>query len=93
VALFLLIAVGTVSSVLANIPVVAASVLMVKGYFVVSHMMPEELWEQILAPWPLMTTAVFRAMMFWRHRWGGNATLIGASAKHFLVAAESARLT
>jgi Na+/H+ antiporter NhaD/arsenite permease-like protein len=79
VALFLLIAVGIVSSVLANIPVVAASVLMVKGYFVVSQMMPEEALGASFSAWPLTTLPVFVAMMF-GGTLGGNATLIGASA-------------
>jgi Na+/H+ antiporter NhaD/arsenite permease-like protein len=79
VALFLLIAVGIVSSVLANIPVVAASVLMVKGYFVVSQMMPEEALGASFGAWPLTTLPVFVAMMF-GGTLGGNATLIGASA-------------
>jgi Na+/H+ antiporter NhaD/arsenite permease-like protein len=79
VALFLLIAVGIVSSVLANIPVVAASVLMVKGYFVVSQMMPEEALGASFSAWPLTTLPVFVAMMF-GGTLGGNTTLIGASA-------------
>jgi len=63
---------------------------MVKGYFVVSHMMPEEALGANFSAWPLMTLPVFVAMMF-GGTLGGNATLIGASAN--IVSGESARLT
>jgi len=79
VGLFLLFGVGAVSSVLANIPVVAASVLMVKGYFVLSQLVPEEALGAGFTDWPLATLPVFVAMMF-GGTIGGNATLIGASA-------------
>jgi Na+/H+ antiporter NhaD/arsenite permease-like protein len=79
VALVLLIGVGLVSSLLANIPVVAASILMVKGYFVISQFVPEEALGVGFAHWPLTTLPVFVAMMF-GGTLGGNATLIGASA-------------
>jgi Na+/H+ antiporter NhaD/arsenite permease-like protein len=79
VALFLLFGVGSVSSLLANIPVVAASVLMVKGYFVISQVVPEEALGPGFAEWPLTTLPVFVAMMF-GGTLGGNATLIGAAA-------------
>lgn len=77
--LFLLFAVGLVSSLLANIPVVAASILMVKGYFVIAHLVPEEALGAGFNNWPLTTLPVFVAMMFGATL-GGNATLIGASA-------------
>lgn len=79
VALTLLFGVGLVSSLLANIPVVAASVLMVKGYFVISQVVPEEALGAGFADWPWTTLPVFVAMMF-GGTLGGNATLIGASA-------------
>jgi Na+/H+ antiporter NhaD/arsenite permease-like protein len=79
VALVLLFGVGSVSSLLANIPVVAASVLMVKGYFVISQLVPEEALGTGFVDWPLTTLPVFVAMMFGATL-GGNATLIGASA-------------
>jgi Na+/H+ antiporter NhaD/arsenite permease-like protein len=79
VALFLLFGVGLVSSLLANIPVVAASVLMVKGYFVIAQLVPEEALGAGFSNWPLTTLPVFVAMMFGATL-GGNATLIGASA-------------
>ena len=64
---------------MANIPVVAASVLMVKGYFVISQVVPEEALGADFGAWPLTTLPVFVAMMF-GGTLGGNATLIGASA-------------
>ena len=67
------------SSLLANIPVVAASVLMVKGYFVLSQVVPEEALSAGFTDWPVITLPVFVAMMF-GGTLGGNATLIGASA-------------
>ncbi|HVO95269.1 MAG TPA: SLC13 family permease [Terriglobales bacterium] len=79
VALVLLIGIGLTSSLLANIPVVAASVLMVKGYFVISQIVPEEALGAAFTDWPLATLPVFVAMMF-GGTLGGNATLIGASA-------------
>jgi Na+/H+ antiporter NhaD/arsenite permease-like protein len=79
VAIVLLVGVGSVSSLLANIPVVAASVLMVKGYFVISRVVPEEALVVDFTAWPSITLPVFVAMMF-GGTLGGNATLIGASA-------------
>jgi len=79
VGLVLLFGIAVVSSLLANIPVVAASVLMVKGYFIISHAVPEEALGAGFADWPLPTLPVFVAMMF-GGTLGGNATLIGASA-------------
>ena len=64
---------------MANIPVVAASVLMVKGYFVIAHIVPEDALGVGFVDWPLATLPVFVAMMF-GGTLGGNATLIGASA-------------
>jgi Na+/H+ antiporter NhaD/arsenite permease-like protein len=79
VALVLLIGIGLVSSLLGNIPVVAASILMVKGYFVISQIVPEEALGVGLAAWPIATLPVFVAMMF-GGTLGGNATIICASA-------------
>jgi len=79
VGLALLFGIGLVSSLLANIPVVAASILMVKGYLVISNFVPEEALGTGFTNWPLTTLPVFVAMMF-GGTLGGNATLIGASA-------------
>ena len=79
VAFLLLLGLGCVSSVLPNIPVVAASVLMVKGYFVIAQIVPEEALGTGFGAWPIATLPVFTAMMF-GGTLGGNATLVGASA-------------
>ena len=79
VGLVLMFGIGAVSSLLANIPVVAASILMVKGYFVIAQVVPEEALGADFVNWPLETIPVFVAMMFGATL-GGNATLIGASA-------------
>ena len=78
-AFSLLAAIALLSSLLANIPVVAATILMVKGYFVVIEMVPEEALGVGFADWPAPALPVFVAMMFGATL-GGNATLIGASA-------------
>ena len=72
--------VGSVaSSLLANIPVVAASILIVKGYFVTAELVPEGALGTTFTDWPISTLPVFVGMMFGATL-GGNATLIGASA-------------
>jgi len=75
----LLAAIAALSSLLANIPVVAATILMVKGYFVILEMVPEEALGTGFTDWPPAAVLVFIAMMFGATL-GGNATLIGASA-------------
>jgi Na+/H+ antiporter NhaD/arsenite permease-like protein len=75
----LLAAIAVLSSLLANIPVVAATILMVKGYFVILQMVPEEALGIGFTDWPPASMPVFVAMMFGATL-GGNATLIGASA-------------
>jgi len=79
VALNLLGGVGALSSVLANTPVVAASITMVKGYLVAAEVVPDAALAQGFTDWPLATLPVFVAMMF-AGTLGGNATLIGAAA-------------
>lgn len=79
VALTLLAAVGLMSTVLANIPVVAASIVMTKGYFVAVEAVPEIALSGQFAEWPAVAIPVFVAMMF-GGTLGGNATVIGASA-------------
>ncbi|NDY55472.1 citrate transporter [Desulfovibrio sulfodismutans] len=78
-AFALLGAVGLVSGYLANIPVVAASILMVKGYLVLLQLAPEEALGAGFTDWPQAAFPVFVAMMF-GGTLGGNATLIGASS-------------
>jgi Na+/H+ antiporter NhaD/arsenite permease-like protein len=78
-ALGLIAGIGLLSSLLANIPVVAASILMVKGYLVAVEAVPEAALGTHFTDWPAATIPVFVAMMFGATL-GGNATLIGASA-------------
>jgi Na+/H+ antiporter NhaD/arsenite permease-like protein len=79
VALVMLAGGGLVGSVVANIPVVAAMVLIVKGYFVIARLVPEDALGATFVEWPATTLPVFVAMMF-GGTLGGNGTLIGASA-------------
>lgn len=79
VALVLLFGVGLLSSLLANIPVVAAALVMTKGYLVAAQAVPELGLAAGFTEWPAATLPVFVAMMFGATL-GGNATLIGASA-------------
>ena len=70
---------GCCRAVLANIPVVAASLIMTKGYLVAAEAVPELALGGGFTDWPAATLPVFIAMMFGATL-GGNATLIGASA-------------
>jgi Na+/H+ antiporter NhaD/arsenite permease-like protein len=79
VAMAMLVGVAVASSVLANIPVVAAMILVVKGYLVAAEFVPEMAMGPAFMEWPAETLPVFVAMMF-AGTLGGNATLIGASA-------------
>jgi len=79
VGLALIFGIGLLSSLLANIPVVAASILMVEGYLVAAAVVPETAMAAHFVDWPARTIPVFVAMMFGATL-GGNATLIGASA-------------
>jgi Na+/H+ antiporter NhaD/arsenite permease-like protein len=79
IALVVMAGVGFASSVLANIPVVAAMLLMVKGYLVTAQLVPDLALDPTFTDWPTRVLPVFVAMMF-SATLGGNATLIGASA-------------
>jgi Na+/H+ antiporter NhaD/arsenite permease-like protein len=79
VALTLLAVIGMLSALLANIPVVAASLIMTKGYLVAAEAVPELALAAGFTDWPSATIPVFIAMMFGATL-GGNATVIGASA-------------
>jgi Na+/H+ antiporter NhaD/arsenite permease-like protein len=79
IALILLAMVGFLSSFLANIPVVAAMLLMVKSYLVTASLVSELALDPTFMDWPVHLIPVFVAMMF-AGTLGGNATLIGASA-------------
>lgn len=95
VALTLLAGVGMLSSLLANIPVVAASLVMTKGYLVAVEAVPETALAAGFSDWPTAVIPVFIAMMF-GGTLGGNATLIGASANIVsagICAREGSRVT
>jgi Na+/H+ antiporter NhaD/arsenite permease-like protein len=79
VALALIAGIGLLSSLLANTPVVAASILMIKGYLVAAQVVPETALAADFANWPTATVPVFVGMMFGATL-GGNATLIGSAA-------------
>jgi len=79
VALMLLAGIGLLSSLLANTPVVAASILMIKGYLVAAEVVPEAALAGDFTGWPADTIPVFVGMMFGATL-GGNATLIGSAA-------------
>ncbi len=95
VALTLLAGVGMLSSLLANIPVVAASLVMTKGYLVAVEAVPETALAAGFSDWPTVVVPVFIAMMF-GGTLGGNATLIGASSNIVsagICAREGSRVT
>jgi len=79
VALTLIACIGLLSSLLANVPVAAASIVMIKGYLVIAEIVPETAMSAHFSQWPAPAIPVFVAMMFGATL-GGNATLIGASA-------------
>jgi Na+/H+ antiporter NhaD/arsenite permease-like protein len=95
VALVSLVGIGVLSSLLANIPVVAAALVMITGYLVAAEAVPEIALAVGFTDWPSATLPVFVAMMF-GGTLGGNATLIGASANVVAVgicAAQGQRVT
>lgn len=79
VVVFIMVVVGFTGSLLANIPLVAVMLLMVRGYLVTAQFVPETAMAPAFADWPGNIMPVFVAMMF-SGTLGGNATLIGASA-------------
>jgi Na+/H+ antiporter NhaD/arsenite permease-like protein len=79
IALVLVAGVGVASGLLANIPIVAAMLLMLKGYFVTAELVPDLALSPTFTDWPAQVIPAFVAMMFGATL-GGNATLIGASA-------------
>jgi Na+/H+ antiporter NhaD/arsenite permease-like protein len=79
VALVMIAGIGVLSSLLANVPVAAASIVMVKGYLVAAEFVPDVALSDQFTQWPDATVPVFVAMMFGATL-GGNATLVGAAA-------------
>jgi Na+/H+ antiporter NhaD/arsenite permease-like protein len=90
VAFLSLAGIGVLSSLLANIPVVAAALVMITGYLVAAETVPEVALATGFVDWPAATLPVFVAMMF-GGTLGGNATLIGASANVVAVGICAAR--
>ena len=79
ISMIILVGVSFTSSLLANIPVVAAMLLMVRSYLVTAELVPEQALAAAFTDWPAKVMPMFVAMMF-AGTLGGNATLIGASA-------------
>lgn len=95
VALLALTSIGVIGFVVANIPLVAASLVMIQGYLVAAQAVPEIALAAGFTDWPNSTVPVFVAMMF-GGTLGGNATMIGASANIVAVgicAANGQRVT
>ena len=78
-AVKLIAGIGLLSSLVANIPVVAAMLVMVKGYLVTAEVVPEAAVSVQFQNWPAATLPAFVAMMLGATL-SGNGTLIGASA-------------
>lgn len=79
VALAMICGIGLLSSLLANVPVAAASIVMVKGYLVTAEFVPEAALSDQFTQWPNAVIPVFIAMMYGATL-GGNATLVGSAA-------------
>lgn len=87
--LAMLAGVGLLSGFLANIPVAVAMLAVLKGYFVVAQLVPEEALSSTYGAWPAHAVPAFIAMMFGATL-GGNATMIGASANMVAVGISAA---
>jgi Na+/H+ antiporter NhaD/arsenite permease-like protein len=79
VALAMIFGIGLLSSVLANVPVAAASIVMVKGYLVMAEFVPESAMSDQFTQWPPTVMPIFIGMMYGATL-GGNATLVGSAA-------------
>jgi Na+/H+ antiporter NhaD/arsenite permease-like protein len=79
ISMILIAGVGFASSLLANIPIVAAMLLMMKGYCVTAELVPDLALDPTFTDWPTRIIQLFVTMMF-AATLGGNATLVGASA-------------
>ena len=64
VAMVMMVGIALASSLLANTPVVAASILLIKGYLVIAELVPEQALGPTFTAWPKATLPVFAAMMF-----------------------------
>jgi Na+/H+ antiporter NhaD/arsenite permease-like protein len=79
ISLAMICGIGLLSSLLANVPVAAASIVMVKGYLVMAEFVPESALSEQFTQWPEHVIPVFIAMMYGATL-GGNATLVGSAA-------------
>src|SRR5258708_35402793 len=79
VALTMIAAIALLSSLLANVAVAAASILMIKGYLVAAEVVPEVALSPHFTQWPPASIPVFVGMVFGALP-GGNAPLIGSSS-------------
>lgn len=71
--------IGICSAFVPNVPLVAAMVIVVKGYLVDIEAVPEEALGTVFDAWPAAVLPAFAGMMF-GGTIGGNATVIGASS-------------
>jgi Na+/H+ antiporter NhaD/arsenite permease-like protein len=79
VAMIVIAGIGFASSLLANVPIVAGMLITVKGYLILTGLVPDQALDPTFTAWPVETLPLFVAMMF-GGTLGGNATLIGAGA-------------
>nr|WP_284503175.1 SLC13 family permease [Caballeronia sp. AZ10_KS36] len=79
VTLAMICGIGLLSSLLANVPVAAASIVMLKAYLVTAEFVPEAAMADQFTHWPQTVIPVFVGMMYGATL-GGNATLIGSAA-------------
>jgi Na+/H+ antiporter NhaD/arsenite permease-like protein len=79
VSLAVLVIVFAISALVANIPLVLAMTIVVKGYFVVSGLVPEAAGGAGFGVWPGSALPVFIAMTFGATL-GGGATMVGDSS-------------
>ncbi|WP_244140229.1 hypothetical protein [Caballeronia sp. BCC1704] len=71
--------IGLLPSLLANVPVAAASIVMWKAYLVTAEFVPEAAMGDRFTEWPQTVIPVFVGMMYGATL-RGNATLIGSAA-------------
>jgi Na+/H+ antiporter NhaD/arsenite permease-like protein len=79
VAMIVIAGIGIASSLLANVPIVAAMLVTVKGYLIIAGLVPDQALDPTFTAWPVATLPLFVAMMF-GGTLGGNMTLVGAGA-------------
>lgn len=87
--LVLMAGIGVASALVPNVPLMAAMVMLAKGYLVFIEVAPEAAMHPGFADWPDGTLVVFAGMML-GGTIGGNATLIG-SASNVVAAGIAAR--